>query len=267
MSIEPMYTPENIKPAYRLYYNWVGWPSKDYGLPKPDASFFAKVAHAWEADGIRLLERSWSCREGRLLTSVKPHVAPVFFTARMKGRLQHELRNHQMPVKFSRKIAMLTVGENRNATVERYVESQARKERLADPKTNDFLAQFTVHDSAVDLAAPTPTNAGRYWYNLHLVLVTRNRFRITNKSRLATLRDGCLQIARMHGHKISRLAVLFDHLHIALRGSLEQSPETIALCYMNNLAYLLRHDALWQQSYYVGAFGQYDMGAIRLAFR
>lgn len=265
MSIDPIYTAEHTKPSYRLYYNWVGWPSRSHILPELNASSFADLTAAWETDGIRLLEYSNLSHQVRIITSVKPQTSPTLFTARIKGRLQYALRKQQTPVKFSRKLAMLTVGENRKATVERYIEEQTINEPLADARSNSFLRSFTVINPTVDLAAPTPTGSGRYWYNLHLVLVTRNRARIVDKETLTKLRDGCLRVAHIREHQISRLAVLFDHLHIALRGPIEQSPEQIALCYMNNLAYLLRRDALWQPSYYVGTFGNYDMGAIRQA--
>lgn len=267
MSIEPYYTPERTKCAYRLYYSWLGWPSMNTALPELEGPAIADLRDAWEVDGIRLLERAYSPREVRMLSSVKPSVSPVLFTARMKGRLDHAMRQRQACVKFSRKVAMVSVGNNIQAVVERYVANQARKEPLADPRSNVFLQQFTVVDSTVDLAMPTCSNAGRYWYNLHLVLVTRNRIRILDARRLGMLRDGCLRVAATRGHQISRLAVVFDHLHIALRGAIDQSPAEIALCYMNNLAYLLREDALWQPSYYVGTFGQYDLGAIRLNCR
>jgi len=265
MTLEPVYTAEHTKSAYRLYYNWVGWPSQQSRLPEPHDAFFAELASAWEEDGIRLLERAWSPRDARLLFSVKPGVSPILFTARIKGRLQYALRKQALPARFSRKLAMLSVGGNLISTVERYVENQATNMPLADPSTREFLRRFTVVDSTVNLAMPTPAAAGRYWYNLHLVLVTRRRICILDAQRLGVLRDGCLRIAAKHKHQISRLAVMFDHLHIALRGAIAQSPAEIALCYMNNLAFLLRQDALWQPSYYVGTFGHYDLGAIRQA--
>ncbi len=55
-----------------------------------------------------------------------------------------------------------------------------------------------------------------------------------------------------------------DHLHAALRGSIAQSPQEIALCFQNNLAYILGQTPHWQEGYYVGTFSDYDMGAIRV---
>ena len=263
MTLQPFYTPQDLKPAYQLRYNWTGWPSTPTMPPEPDEAFISSLSEQWETDGIRLLEHRWSSDEVHILASVKPSVAPIVFSARIKGRLQHALRKCETPVKFSRKLAMRTVGATKTDTVERYIENQAVNEPLADPRFNEFLKQFTVVQKAVDLTTPTKTSSGRYWYNLHLVLVIRDRFRLTGSQRLGALRDGALRVAEHKEHHISRLSVMPDHMHLAVRGHIETSPESIALDFMNNLAFLLRQEALWQPSYYIGTFGVYDMGAVR----
>lgn len=263
MAPEPYYTGDCTTPAYQLRYNWTGWPSEGQTLCEPDEPFFDELAQRWEGDGIRLLERRWSAKQVQTTASVKPSVAPQEFAKRMKGRLQHALRKADMNVKFSRKLAMRTVGETKTATVESYIENQVAKEPLADPRFAEFLEQFTVAGQNGDLTEPTRTHSGRYWYNLHLVLVIRDRSRISDEQSLSTLRDGTLRIAELKGHRISRLSVMPDHLHLALRGNIEMSPQDIALNFMNNLAHLMRISALWMPSYYVGSIGCYDMNAIR----
>ena len=62
---------------------------------------------------------------------------------------------------------------------------------------------------------------------------------------------------------MSTLAVLPDHLHIALRGALEHSPEEIALALLNNLAHVMHQRPWWEAGYYAGTFGEYGMGAVR----
>ncbi len=58
-----------------------------------------------------------------------------------------------------------------------------------------------------------------------------------------------------------------DHLHLALRGVIEESPEEIALSFMNNLSHFLQLGAVWRLGYYAGTFGEYNMRAIREAVR
>ena len=263
MSPKPFYTPDTIRPpAYQLRYNWTGWPSNSYFPDEPNEKFFDELAERCEADGIRLLERTWSRSRILLTTSVKPTVSPTLFTTRMKGRLQHALREKLWPLDFSRKVSMNSVGDADRSTTERYVASQVDKEPLADPGSKPFLERFTVEDEDVDLSKPVATRRGRYWYNLHLVFVVRDRCRIRKPHRLRVIRDGAMRVARAKDHRMSVFSAVPDHVHMALGGAVDQSPEEIALAYMNNLAYFAGH-ALWEDSYYAGTFGEYDMNAVR----
>jgi len=267
MKPEPLYNGRNLEPAYQLRYAWTGWPSGEARFPGRTEEIVAGLRDAWETDGIRVLEDVCSAREVQILCSVKPHVAPTVFTARLKGRLDHALRKWGAGISFSRKVAMRSLGDNSTADVERYVAKQVSKERLADPAFGEILRQFTIANPAVDLSAPTETLSGRYWYNLHLVLVTEERFRIVDAAWLGWIRDQSIRIAQKKGHAISRLSVMPDHLHLALRGNVDQSPRDIALAFQNNLAYALGQCRVWRDTYYVATFSEYDMEAIRRSVR
>jgi REP element-mobilizing transposase RayT len=80
---------------------------------------------------------------------------------------------------------------------------------------------------------------------------------------LSILRDQSSRIAAKKGHRISALSALPDHLHLALRGNVEETPEAIALTFMNNLAYAHGQRPVWRCGYYVGTFGEYDTNAVR----
>jgi REP element-mobilizing transposase RayT len=190
-------------------------------------------------------------------------VSPTFFAARVKGRLQHAWRAAGMPLAFSRKLAVRTIGKNTRDEVEAYIRRQVAKEPLADPRFKQFLGEFTVADPRVDLRQPTASDSGRYWYNLHVVLVVVERYRFCDRVSLTTLRDWTISIGRKKGYGISTLSVMPDHMHLALRGKIEHSPEEIALGFLNNLAYAFGQKPIWQPSYYVGTFGEYDMDAVR----
>src|SRR5205823_7750768 len=94
--------------------------------------------------------------------------------------------------------------------------------------------------------------------------VTRERYRIGEAAVLTRVRDTALAVARKKGYAVAELAVLPDHLHAALRGNVEASPEVIALSFLNNLAYALGQRAVWQFGYYAGTFGEYGMRAVRV---
>jgi REP element-mobilizing transposase RayT len=262
MPLLPYYEPGRVVPCYKLRYGWVGWPTNGTQFPRQMEQQLATPAEAWEADGLRLLESRFFPERVLMTFSVKPAVAPAFFTGRVKGRLQHALAGAGLYVKFRRKLAMQSIGENHREDVEAYIANQVARESWADPRTAEVLARFTIHNRHVDLSAPTETTSGRYWYNLHLVLVTEERWRNTEDSWLNKIRDQSLRIAEKKGYAISRLSLMPDHLHMSLRGNIEHSPEQVALAFQNNLAHILRTRA-WRDTYYVGTFGEYDMNAVR----
>jgi REP element-mobilizing transposase RayT len=260
--MEPLYKP-GVAPCAILRYAWTGWPALRTTFPAEMESLLSSPSEAWEDDGLRLLERRFAPAEVQMTFSVKPQVAPIFFSGRTKGRLDHALRRAGVHVDFSRKIAMRTVGENHRAEVEAYIEGQAEKEPLADSRVKELLKEFTVVNPAVDLSQATETNSGRYWYNLHLVLTTESRWRNCDRRWLEKIRDLSFRIAEKKGYGISRLSAMSDHAHLSLRGNLNDSPEAIALAFQNNLAYCLGQVRVWQATYYAGTFGEYDMNAVR----
>ncbi len=263
MSLQPYYEANSVTPHYKLRYGWAGWPTRGTRFPKEMECHLSAPAKGWEADGLRLLETSFSPDCVLMTFSVKPQVSPKLFTARVKGRLQYALAKTGLGVKFSRKLAMQSIGANHREDVEAYIANQIANESWADPRIMDVLAPFTVTNPSVDLSAPTETTSGRYWYNLHLVLVTEGRWRNSEVSWLAKTRDHSFQIAEKKGHGISRLSVMPEHVHFSLRGNIEHSPQDIALAFQNNLAYHLTRCRVWRETYYVGTFGEYDMNAVR----
>ena len=193
---------------------------------------------------------------------------PVLLAARAKGRLQHAMRTAGVPFDgFSRKVALRSVGDNTTADVEGYIARQVAKERFADSRFAAEIAEFTAGCPEVDLRQPSASLSGRYWYNLHVVLVVAGRDGIADRATLAAIRDGSLRIAAKKGHAVARLSAMPDHLHIALRGNIKDSPQEIALSFQNNLAYLLGQKHIWNHGFYVGTFSEYDFGAIRAAVR
>jgi REP element-mobilizing transposase RayT len=268
MTPQPLYTAENLRnPAFHLRYTWSGWPSSDSFPGQPGGEALEELDSLWKKDGMRRLETNWQPNLIQFTFSVTPQVSPVLFAARVKGRLQHALHAAGTPVKFSRKLAVRTIGDNTTADVEAYIQRQVKKEPLADARFKQFLEEFTIINPDIDLSQPTASGSGRYWYNLHLVLVVRERDRFADRDSLTTLRDQSLSIGEKKDYGVSTISVMPDHLHVALRGNIEHSPEQIALSFLNNLAYTLGQKPVWQYSYYVGTFSEYNMNAVRPRFK
>jgi REP element-mobilizing transposase RayT len=192
-------------------------------------------------------------------------VSPVLLATRAKGRLQYSLRNIGDFPGFTRKVSVRSVGDNTSQDVAAYVASQLEKESFADARFYEMLARFTCVFPEVDLAAPSESARGRYWYNLHIVLLVASRGRYRDAAQLRILYDRILKIAEKKGHKIASISVMPDHLHLALRGNIDSSPLDIALGFQNNLAFAMRQVRIWQEGFYAGTFSEYDMDAVRRA--
>jgi len=263
MTPQPLYRAESIDPAYHLRYTWSGWLSERPTHDSFTADFWKRLSDQWEGDGFRLLEPSVAGNKIQLCFSTTPDVAPVTLAGRAKGRLQHALRTASLPCEFRRKLAIRSIGDNTTGVVEQYVASQVDRSAYVDPTFKEALKQFTVVNPSVDLSIPTESQSGRYWYNVHVVLVVVERHPIVDLEMLARLRDVPFRIAAKKGHSVAALSVLPDHLHVALRGAIDHSPQDIAMGFLNNTAYAVGQKPIWMAGYYAGTFSEYNMNAVR----
>ena len=103
---------------------------------------------------------------------------------------------------------------------------------------------------------PSETNSGRYWYNLHVVLVTENRFRMSSEmaGRVA---------AACRLPSVAKCSVMPDHLHLAVKADPTKSPEQVAHEIQEATARAAGMLGFWKDTFYVGTFGEYGMGAVR----
>ena len=63
---------------------------------------------------------------------------------------------------------------------------------------------------------------------------------------------------------LSRTGLLSNHVHILLGAGVTESPQSVALSLMNNIAYVYDMKPILKFSYYAGTFGGYDRGVVRL---
>ncbi len=73
-----------------------------------------------------------------------------------------------------------------------------------------------------------------------------------------------MRIVEKKGHLLSRAGIFADHLHLAVGCGIRESPQEVALSYMNNLAYARGMRPVFQFGCYVGTFGEYDFGALKV---
>jgi REP element-mobilizing transposase RayT len=264
MPVEPLYRAETQDPAYHLRYSWTGWPSRGQFTELPPCEeILAQAAPGWEEDGLRALESKWTEQVIQIAFSTRLDVTPVHVAARAKGRLQYALRTSGKPQQFSRKLAVRSIGNNRSEQVKAYISSQVEKERFADASLANSLREFTIVNHEIDLSRPLESARGRYWYNLHVVLVVDRRARIADLAVLKQIKVTCLRVCEKKGYGVAAMSLMPDHLHLALRGNIEHSPQMIVLAFQNNTAYALGQKPIWCDNFYAGTFSEYDMHAIR----
>ena len=254
---------DNTPIAYCLRWVWTGWPSNGL-FPDHSSIDWRKLEASWEDDGIRTLEYRFDRSQWSVVVSTKPIIAPTVIVSRLKGRIDHAYRLTGNPLKFSRKVALRSLGENTQQDVDRYIAKQVDKQCFVDETFSSALHEFTRVWSN-DASRPLEVSSGRYWYRLHLVLGIEKRDRIRDLKFLGKLFEMIQEAALDSGYVLSALSVMTEHVHIALRGLVDKSPDEIARYFQATVELRLAVSGLWQPSYYVGTFGAYNMNIVRLS--
>jgi REP element-mobilizing transposase RayT len=164
--------------VHRLAYSWTGWPQSEPLPPEPAADFLAALDAAWSCDGLHRISHRWEPDIVQFTFEAGPDISPQTIAARAKGRLDHALRAHGWRAGLARKVALRSLGENTLETVLHYIATQIDRADLADPRYVQSLATAAWSDGDVDFSEPLASGHGRYWYNLHLVAVTDERWRV-----------------------------------------------------------------------------------------
>ncbi len=181
---------------------------------------------------------------------------------RAKGRLSYQLRCEGIPHDFSRKIAVRSLGENTNRDVEQYIAKQIEKERFVDPRFSELPKRFRLHWDNVDLSLPFEARRSRYWYDLHLVLVTEERYRISSENAFVAIQNRLLSLREREGYSFKSLQLMPDHIHLLMRANIEHSPAMVTDRIQNETSTAVDM-RLWKDTYYVGTTGEYNMNVIR----
>ncbi len=179
----------------------------------------------------------------------------------VKGRLQHLIRQ-RVPKAFRRNYSLRSIGSATREVVEEYVANQLGHHRMADPRVQSLLADFQKDYPKVDLSRPVFSAHGEYWYNLHVVIVNDERWMEIRREVLRGLIEMVERAAAKHAHRLSRIGLLADHMHLTMGCGIEESPEEIVLGYLNNCAFACGMKRVFRASYYVGTIGEYDRGAV-----
>jgi REP element-mobilizing transposase RayT len=195
----------------------------------------------------------------QFLVSTRPETAPERLVWSVKGRLQHLVRR-EYPKAFQRNYGLRSVGSATREAIEGYVRSQVGHHPMADPRVQETLQAVQIDNGGVDLSEPRQNAHARYWYNLHVCFVNEGRCMEIQSRPLRRMHDMILRAAAKKGHLLSRAGIVPDHVHLTLGCNVSESPAEVALSYMNNLAYACDLKRVFAFGFYVGTFGEYDLG-------
>lgn len=258
-TIAPIYTAENCKAAYQL--NWslaVFWTAN----PPPEETWLPALRDANEGHGIRLLEhRMPRAHVSQFLVSTRPETAPAAVARGIKGRLQGLVR-HKLPKAFQRNYGLRSLGSVRSDVVQEYIRKQTTHHRMADPRVQQRFESLAIGGNHDALCRPRVNAHAQFCYNLHVVLVSSERHVEVRTQVLEQRRSMIVAAAAKKQHLIGSGQILADHIHLALGCTLQESPRDVALSYLNNLAFAEGMRRIYEFGFYVGTFGEYDLGAV-----
>lgn len=256
-----LYNPTTCSIAYQL--NWSLSVFCRSPIPQ-EKEWLELLCNATEPEGVRILEhrRKRLCVH-QFLLSTKPEVSPSQVIRSVKGRLQHLVRA-KVPKAFQRNYWMQSVGSAKRDVVEAYVSSQLHHHQASDDRVQESLERFQYMDRLVDLSLPRHSGHGLFIHNLQVVIVNWGRCENTCEEVFTTIRDTAISVSRERGHLLSRIGLFTDHIHLTLGCGVNEAPIDVGVAYLNALAEA-QGGSVYQNGFYVGTFGDYDLGAIRTA--
>ncbi len=257
--MHPLYTQENTTPAFQL-----NWSVSLFGkAPFPPASDWLEQLKAdTERDGVRILEARLEQRNvGQFFVSTRPHMTPSEIVQSVKGRWQYLIRSQHAAV-FRRNYYIGSVGSATCQVLDQYVAGQTGRHSMAAPQAQQRLRTLQLHDATIDLSQTRLSNHGQFIYNVQVVVENTDNLHDTRESVLIESRSMLVRTATKKKWRLSRIGFLSNHVHVLLGAHVTESPASLALSIMNNLAFVQGMKPVLRFSYYVGTFGPYDRNAI-----
>lgn len=258
MPPDPLYTPANCKFAYQLRWSltlfWNSPPLFDDWLPE--------LRKATAKDGVRILRHRITRDDcSQFLLSTRPATKPSTVIWSVKGRLQTLVRA-EMSQAFQRNYDLLSIGSTRLEKAEAYVAAQLRQHSTEARPAPAAFEDLQFVDPEIDLSRPRFTNHGRFSCNLHLVFIRAGRSPETRPAVWLAVRNMIRKASRQKQHLLSRLGILPDHVHMTVGIHPDESPEEVALSYMNNIAFCLGMEPVLMHGCFIGGIGNYDLHVI-----
>lgn len=254
-----IYNEENITCAFQLLYGvsvfWTTSGPGEFWLPQLTAK--CETLH------LRILKHYFATSTCSVfLVSTRPDVSASDLVRQLKGQLQAIVRTDR-PKAFQRNYDLLSIGSTRRSKAENYVARQLVHHAVDEEQIRacrlDDLQFINPH---IDLGRYRFTAHGRFRCNLHVAFRFNDHVLPISPSWLERVRNVAKRTADRHELLLSRLGLLFDHLHLVVGIPAVASPGAVALSFMNNISWIFGMQPVLWHSCYLGTIGEYDLGAV-----
>ncbi len=182
-----------------------------------------ELLQAWQRDGIFLRAFLLQQRRVQMVCASTATISPVQIAQRLKGRLNHCLRQ-QSPAYpgFDRDFFLGTLGQNDRDIVAAYIRNQVDHSDLVDPLYRERLKVLRFHEDPGQ--PPRGKHKGIHDHHLHIVLVTQGRYRMfpqeAKKVSVSIIEGG-----ESVGMDIMEFSIMPDHAHILARPDHHRNPQ------------------------------------------
>ncbi|MEI8382661.1 MAG: transposase [Planctomycetota bacterium] len=232
-AITPIYLSSNCSVAFQLNGSVAVFGKVDF--PPIDA-WIDPLKEATASDGVRILETEMtSPNVVQFLVSTRPGASPSEIVRSIKGRWQNILRI-QAPSAFRRNYFIGSVGEANSETLNNYVARQTARHPMADDRVTAKLELLQFHDPATKLDEEQIGSHGKFVHRLQIVLENAHGWNEIRDEVLQGSRDMIVRASASKGWRLARIGLLSNHIHILLGCSMVESPESVAISLLNNLA-------------------------------
>lgn len=246
----PLYSKRtSLHPATQLHWNYtVTWQS----APIPPI-WLGELQRHCVVDGI--LVRDYELLDagrGVLLLDSRANVSPHTIVQRLRGRLQAVLRRWDAKA-LAAEDELSSIGTFSQQAVEALLRQQRfySPPSAPTPEPSRFV-EYRWDDPTVDLNRASEFQNKRYWYNLHVVFTFAEIVCLLNDNELGLVWQTLMRVAQQKQHWLRRAEIQTDSLQACLRGQWMESPEEIALTYLNEFAFSVGQRKVFGDNYLVG---------------
>ncbi len=233
----PIYTKRTCPhPTTQLHWNYsITWQTTPV-----EPMWLAELQKHCVVDGI--LVRDYQLLDpthGVIMLDSRASVSPHSIVQRLRGRLQALLRQWN-PKALAAEDEFRCTGTITRQVIEGFILQQRIQSATGvnDPGDRRF-AEYCWDDPTIDLNRPSLSQNKHFWYNLHLVFPFVELECNLDDAELALVWQTLKNVSQRKQHWLRQAEIQSEYVHAWLRGQWTESPEEIALTYLNEIAFSL----------------------------